>query len=657
MREGKFLEQNSQAPKAQDMDVRAFQRALLEAVTGATDVMLVYLDLEFNFVWVNDSYARTCQMRPEEMIGRNHFELYPDAENEAIFRGVRDTGEAVFYKDKPFEFPDQPERGVTYWDWSLAPVKDTAGRVEGLVFSLRETTEYKRAELSLAQRQQQLYLFIEQAPISMAMFDRSINYLAYSQRWLADYGRGYPDLSGLNHYQVHSDLPEEWKTVHRRALAGEIVKNDEDHWRQADGSDHWQRWAVMPWRDERGEVGGIIISAEDITERKRAEEGLREANLHKDEFLAMLAHELRNPLVPIQNAAHVLGYLGLDEPRLAWAQGMIESQVTHLTRLVDDLLDISRIAQGKIALRKERVDLSELMRQARECVALEMTAKGHRLEISLPEEHAGLDGDPVRLIQVLQNLLSNAAKYTPDGGHIVLTARTSGNDEVEFEVSDNGVGIAAELLPHVFDLFRQGERNLDRSQGGLGIGLTLVSRLVQLHGGRVVAQSAGPGQGSSFRVHLPLAQAVEEATSPVDPRPPVGLRLLVVDDDPAVTDSMVVCLEFQGHAVRSAASGEAALELLKTFRPDVVLLDIGLPGEDGYSVARRIRELPEGRDVPLLAVSGYGHEEAIARSLEAGFDQHLVKPVDPDKLWVLLARVSKDRQRKTACSPSDTPSQ
>ena len=374
------------------------QRALLEAVTGMTDVMLVYLDPDFKFVWVNNTYARTCRMQPEEMIGRNHFELYPDAENEAIFRRVRDTGSAVFYKDKPFEFPDQPERGVTYWDWSLAPVKDAAGRVEGLVFSLRETTEYKRAELLLAQSQQQLYLFIEQAPIGIAMFDRSMNYLAYSQRWLTDYGRGYSNLLGHNHYQVHPDLPEEWKVVHRRALAGEIVKNDEDYWHQADGSAHWLRWAVVPWRDERGDVGGIIISAEDITEYKCAENRLREANLHKDEFLAMLAHELRNPLVPIQNAVHVLGNLGLDDPQLAWAQGTIKNQVVHLTRLVDDLLDISRIAGGKILLRKERVALSELMRQAKECVVPEMTAKGHHLEVRLPEEHLGLYGDPIRLV-------------------------------------------------------------------------------------------------------------------------------------------------------------------------------------------------------------------------------------------------------------------
>ena len=238
--------------------------ALLEAVAGATDVMLVYLDPEFNFVWVNMPYARTCRKRPEDMIGRNHFELYPHADNEAIFRRVRDTGEAVFYKDKPFEFPDQPERGVTYWDWSLAPVMDAAGRVEGLVLSLRETTEHKRAQLRLGRYERGLCRFVEQAPISMAMFDRSMNYLAYSRRWLIDYGRGYPDLLGRNHYEVHPDVPEQWKTVHRRCLAGETIRNDEDHWRQADGSDHWMRWAVAPWRDEQDQIGGIIISAEDI---------------------------------------------------------------------------------------------------------------------------------------------------------------------------------------------------------------------------------------------------------------------------------------------------------------------------------------------------------------------------------------------------------
>jgi CheY-like chemotaxis protein len=294
------------------------------------------------------------------------------------------------------------------------------------------------------------------------------------------------------------------------------------------------------------------------------------------------------------------------------------------------------------------VDLSELMRQAKECVVPEMTAKGHRLEVRLPEEHPGLYGDPVRLVQVLQNLLSNAAKYTPDRGHIVLSARISGDDEVEIEVSDNGIGITTELLPHVFDLFRQGERGLDRSQSGLGVGLTLVSKLVKLHGGRVLVQSAGPGQGSSFSVRLPLTLAVKEDASPVETVPwgPVGLRVLVVEDDPAVADSMVVSLEFQGHEVRSAGSGETALDLLKTFRPEVVLLDIGLPGEDGYCVARRIRELPEGRGVPLLALSGYGDAEAITRSREAGIDQHLVKPVHPDKLRVLLDRVKKERQTK-----------
>ena len=746
--------------------------ALLEAVAGATDVMLVYLDREFNFVWVNEPYARTCRKRPEDMIGRNHFELYPHADNEAIFRRVRDTGEAVFYKDKPFEFPDQPERGVTYWDWSLAPVMDAAGRVEGLVLSLRETTEHKRAQLRLGRYERGLCRFVEQAPISMAMFDRSMNYLAYSRRWLIDYGRGYPDLLGRNHYEVHPDVPEQWKTVHRRCLAGETIRNDEDHWRQADGSDHWMRWAVAPWRDEQDQIGGIIISAEDITERKlseqalgqseqrlrwaleaagggawdwdlnlgeawwspemyelwgiepgsrmrlensaalvheqdrdrvvaavqsslaghtdyqcefrihhpvrgerwmasrgraiydvsghplrllgitqditerkRIEEQLREAGQRKDEFLAMLAHELRNPLAPIRNAAYVLGHAKLPQTRLTWAREMIENRVAHLARLVDDLLDVSRIARGKITLIQERLVLTDLIHRAQDYVEADMVAKGHRFEVHLPEQSVSLHGDRVRLVQVFQNLLTNAIKFTPGGGRIVLSAQATAN-EVEIEICDNGVGIASDLLPDIFDLFRQGERALDRSQGGLGVGLTLVRGLVEMHGGRVEAQSAGPGQGASFTVHLPRMQEAEEPPITAEPPPPPAarLRVLVVDDDPAVAESTVIFLELNGYEVRSAGSGGTAVELMKTFRPRVVLLDIGLPGEDGYTVARRMRALPEGRDVLLVAVSGYGHEDAIKHGVEAGFCRHLIKPVAPEELCAVLAEFSEQRE-------------
>jgi CheY-like chemotaxis protein/two-component sensor histidine kinase len=379
---------------------------------------------------------------------------------------------------------------------------------------------------------------------------------------------------------------------------------------------------------------------------KQAEMALRDAGQRKDEFLAMLVHELRNPFAPIRNAAHVLGQLGLDEPRLRWAQGMITQQVAHLNRLVDDLLDVSRIARGKINLKIERLNLDELVRLARESVEEEMAAKGHRFAVHLPEARVKLDGDPVRLVQVLRNLLANAAKYTADGGRIELSAK-AGAGEVVIEVRDTGMGIAPDLLPDIFDLFRQGERTLDRSQGGLGIGLTLVRRLVEMHGGRVEAHSAGPGLGATFSVHLPLAspQASQTAAVPVKnaQRAAAGLRVLVVDDDPPVSESMCILLELEGHEVRCVLSGDAALELLKTFRPEVVLLDIGLPGQDGYTVARRIRDQPEGNGIRLVAVSGYGHEEAIVRSREAGFDSHLVKPVEPASLLALLAEFGGQR--------------
>ena len=385
-----------------------------------------------------------------------------------------------------------------------------------------------------------------------------------------------------------------------------------------------------------GRLQAIVI---DITERKAAELDLREADQRKDEFLAMLAHELRNPLAPIRYAARVLGKLDVDEPRVQWARDVIERQVAHLARLVDELLDVSRIARGKINLKTAPVELSELVRQACEAAQPLMSAKGHRFEVMLPEKRVTIEGDLVRLVQVLQNLLDNAAKYTPERGRVELVAGLSGR-EVEIEVRDNGAGIPASLLPEVFELFRQGEHGPDRSKGGLGIGLTLVRQLVELHGGRVEAHSAGLGQGASFTIRLPAAIDAAESPSPTENGPlaePNGLRVLVVDDDVAVAESTAMLLRLEGHEIRCANSGEAALRLCREFQPEAVLLDIGLPGQDGYQIAREIRSLPGGTELKLIAVSGYGHEAAVARGREAGFDRYLVKPVDPEKLSALLA--------------------
>ncbi len=423
-----------------------------------------------------------------------------------------------------------------------------------------------------------------------------------------------------------------------RFEGGEMIVS-EWRFRRKDGSSFTGEVRGRQFAD--GRLQAIVI---DITERKAAELALREADQRKDEFLAMLAHELRNPLAPIRYAARVLGKLNVDEPRVQWARDIIERQVAHLARLVDELLDISRIARGKINLKTARVELSELVRQACEAAQPLMSAKGHHFEAMLPEKRVTIQGDLVRLVQILQNLLDNAAKYTPERGRVELVAGLSGG-EVEIEVRDNGAGIPASLLPEVFDLFRQGEHGPDRSQGGLGIGLTLVRQLVELHGGRVEARSGGLGQGASFTVRLPAATDAGGGSSPTEDGPcvpPVASRVLVVDDDKAVAESTAMLLRLEGHEVRCANSGEAALRLCREFQPQAVLLDIGLPGQDGYETARKIRSLPGGAGLKLIAVSGYGHEAAVARGREAGFDRYLVKPVDPEKLSALLVLLCHD---------------
>lgn len=407
------------------------------------------------------------------------------------------------------------------------------------------------------------------------------------------------------------------------------------------------RWMSSRGRYEYtwdGACSRMIGVMADVTTLKQAELALLEADRRKDEFLAMLAHELRNPLAPIRNAAHVLGLLEMQEPRVQWVRKTIERQVSHLTRLVDELLDVSRIVRGKVTLKSEPVDLASWVNQALDMARPLIAARGHRIAVSLPEHAVQLEGDPVRLVQVLLNLLDNAAKYTPEGGRIALEAQVAG-PLIEIQVSDNGMGIPAELLPRLFDPFQQGERTLDRSQGGLGIGLTLAKGLVEMHGGQIEALSAGAGQGSTFTIRMPVLFGVSAKPGQnVQNASPAAAycRVLVVDDDPAVAESMVMLLEVVGHDVRSAASGDAALELARSFRPQVVLLDIGLQGMDGYEVARRLRsEQAAGEALYLMAVTGYGHEDARARCEAAGFDRHLVKPVPPHTLCKLLAEISE----------------
>jgi signal transduction histidine kinase/CheY-like chemotaxis protein len=375
--------------------------------------------------------------------------------------------------------------------------------------------------------------------------------------------------------------------------------------------------------------------SERTMELARANEALCEADRRKDDFLAMLAHELRNPLAPVRNALQLLKMPGLGAEDARRARDMMDRQVRHMVRLVDDLLEVSRILRGKIELRKERVDLATVVARAVETAQPTIDAQGQELHVSMPEEPIPLEADLVRLAQVFCNLLVNAAKYTNKAGRIWLMAERSGGEAV-IRVRDSGIGIAPELLPRIFDLFIQADRSLARTQGGLGLGLTLVRRLVQMHGGSVTATSPGVGQGSEFMVRLPaLAEGVpEESAGAEEPvrAAEVRRRVLVVDDNVDAAESTAVLLRFSGHEIAVAHDGHAALQAVRDFRPEIVLLDIGLPGMSGYDVARALRALPECRGMVLAAVTGYGQEEDRRRSREAGFDYHLTKPLAPSAL-------------------------
>jgi CheY-like chemotaxis protein/nitrogen-specific signal transduction histidine kinase len=379
----------------------------------------------------------------------------------------------------------------------------------------------------------------------------------------------------------------------------------------------------------------------DISDRKRAEEALQQASRRKDEFLAMLAHELRNPLAPILSAVALLRKLGPAEPQLQRARDVIERQAHHLTRLVDDLLDTARITQGKITLRKERLELMSVIGRAVETSRPLIESRGQELNLSLPQEPLRLEGDMVRLAQVVSNLLNNAAKYTEQGGHIWLTAERE-KDEIVLRVRDDGIGISPTLLPDIFDLFTQAERSPDRSSGGLGIGLALVRSLVEMHGGRVEAHSAGPRQGSEFVVRLPRlkrgTQKIEAAAVHADPvpTPKTCRRILIVDDNVDSAECLALLLKLGGHQIQTAHDGPAALDIAQMFHPQVVLLDIGLPELDGYEVARRLREWPEMQNAVLIALTGYGRAEDHRLSEQAGFDHHLTKPVDPYTVETLI---------------------
>lgn len=539
-------------------------------------------------------------------------------------------------------FPDSA-RWVTA---VIYPLKDAEGRVSEVALVHRDITDHKRAEDALRSREQQLRQLADNLP---AGFIYQIHVAPDGQRRFSYVSRGVESICEVSVDQVLADPDALHRQIHPddapRTAAQEAVclatgKPFDCQFRVC--AAHGTRWlhcrsALSHHHDGSQTWDGIAI---DITEPMKLERQLRDADRRKDEFLAMLAHELRNPLAAAVNALGVARLAGIDQATQAWSQEVLDRQLHQLRRLIDDLMDVSRITRGKIQLKRQRVEVAAVVHAAVEVARPLIEEAGHRLSlVTLGAQQLWVNGDPARLEQVLVNLLTNAAKYTPHGGEICVTTLREDNQAV-VRVRDNGMGLPTEVLPRVFDLFAQADRALDRSQGGLGIGLTLVKRLVELHGGTVVARSEGEGRGSEFEARLPLTSEPTRALAapPSPAAPTTGKRVLVVDDNADVAKTLSLILRAHGHHAEIALAGRAALELAATFKPEIAILDIGLPEMNGYELARRLRQIEGLADILLVALSGYGQPDDRRRSREAGFDCHLVKPVNQEELRVTLAK-------------------
>jgi len=436
---------------------------------------------------------------------------------------------------------------------------------------------------------------------------------------------------------IPPELHDEEATILARLRLGERIDHFETTRLTKHGELREVSITVSPVHDDEGRVIGASKVARDITDRRAAERTLQEADRRKDEFLAMLGHELRNPLAPIRNVAEILRRRAIGDPEQEHLCQVLDRQVEQMMRLLDDLLDMSRIRQGKLQLRQEPVDVLTVVARAVETSRPLIDARRHALGVSLPQETVRVRGDVTRLVQMLANLINNAAKYTPEGGRISIAARAT-DVEAEISVKDTGMGIAPEMLSRVFEMFVQGDQS--QSFGGLGLGLTLVRKIAELHSGTVMVRSDGPGKGSEFVVRLPRLRV-----GPLRPQAESGRldsreggrdakRVLIVDDNRDAADSLAMLLRLGHHEVLAVSSGQEALEAVRSFRPDLVLLDIGLPDLDGYEVARRLREA--GYQSTLTALTGFGQAEDRERTRRAGFDHHLVKPVDPRTLQAML---------------------
>jgi two-component system CheB/CheR fusion protein len=613
-------------------------QARLAAIVESSHDAIVSKTLDGTILTWNQGAQRLFGYTPEEAIGRSILMLIPperrDEEPALIARVTR--GEIIDH----FETVRIAKGGARLdISLTLSPVRTGDGTITGVSKVARDISQQKRDEAALRLAQQQLQMVTDHMAVAVTHCSRDLRYRWVSPGLASWLGRRADDIIGRRLADVIG--PAALATIQPhvdRALRGDVVEF-ETQVPYAGLGPRWIRASYVPTHGADGEVDGWVAAILDVTERHELEQALLEADHRKDEFLAMLAHELRNPLAPIRNALHILRLTAAPDAASRRVTDMMERQVNHLVRLVDDLLEVSRITRGRIELRKERTDLAAVVRSAVETSRPPIDAAGHRLEVVLPEEPLVVECDAVRIAQVLSNLLNNAARYTEPSGRITLEVRREDASAV-VTVRDTGIGIAKAMLGRIFEMFVQSDPQDGRAQGGLGIGLALVRRLVEMHGGTVEAASAGQGQGSEFTVRLPLATAGAGDRSPdtglVRPAEVSGQRVLVVDDNRDAAQSLGVLLKLVGVDVHVAYSGQEALDALPVYRPDVVLLDLGMPGMDGEEVARRIRSDPGFIDVRLIALTGWGQQSDRARSRAAGFDYHLIKPADVAALTAVL---------------------
>ncbi|WP_313703229.1 ATP-binding protein [Massilia sp.] len=561
-------------------------------------------------------------------------------------------GEGTYWEKLPLLMNRHGFDEQTWFTFSYSPVRDDNGVVDGMYCACVEVTGQVLAERYRQQENERLMTLFEQAPGIIAVLRGPQHVFEIANKSYKEVvGRGnvvgktarevLPEVEGQGFFELLDEVYRTGKPFVGHALPLKLAREP--------GAPLEQRYLdfiYQPIRDPSGQVVGIFVEGSDVTLRKQIEDELRAANRQKDQFLAMLAHELRNPLAPITTAAHLLKLGQLDAKAVRNASEIIARQAEHMTDLVNDLLDVSRVTRGLVTLEKEELDVNAVVAGAVEQVRPLIESKRHALTMELSGEPVHVLGDRTRLVQVLSNILNNAAKYTPPGGRIALSVAAHG-DRVTVTVADNGIGIEPDVLPYIFELFTQAERTPDRSQGGLGIGLALVKSLVTLHGGTVDARAA-PGRGSEFEICLPRLDALSGEAAAQDAEAAEAgqqpLRVLVVDDNQDAAQMLATVLEVQGHAVAVEYDGHGALQRARRERPEVMLLDIGLPDTDGYALARQLRALPELDGTVLVALTGYGQPEDRRQAQEAGFDHHLVKPADLGQVSEILASVQQARR-------------